>query len=280
MATFVLIHGGFWGGWCWKKLKPLLERQGHAVYTPTLTGIGERKHLTHQLVNLETHILDIKNVIEYEDLRDVVLVGHSYGGLVITGVASLIPERVQQLIYLDALIPDSGDSLLSLVEPEAAQFFVSQAQKGFGWLIPSYPYTANDFANKNEFEWCTTRLTPQSLASFLQKSEFSEETVRKIPCTFIHCTESYPIMRTMKAKAQKRGMEIFEMTSNHFPCLIIRKNLLIYWCPSQETFNGAPDRNRTCDLQIRNLPLYPTELRALEIDVNVEEIKIVSSRQG
>jgi pimeloyl-ACP methyl ester carboxylesterase len=220
MATIVLIHGGFWGGWSWQKLKPLLEKDGHAVYTPTLTGLGERQHLNHPLVTLDTHIRDIKNLIEYEDLRDVILVGHSYGGLVIPAVASLLPTRIRRLVYLDALIPDNGDSLLTLVEKETAEFFVSQAkEKGFGWLIPPFPYTVDDFADKNEFEWCTSRLTPQSLASFEQKVTFSEATTNRIPSVFIHCTESYSIMLVMKAKAQKKGWDCFEIASNHFPML-------------------------------------------------------------
>src|SRR4051794_36628721 len=105
MATFVLVHGGSHGGWCWTKLTPLLRTAGHDVFAPTLTGLGERVHLLSRDVGLSTHITDITHVLEYEDLRDVVLVGHSYAGMVITGVAAQIPDRLRHLVYLDACFP-------------------------------------------------------------------------------------------------------------------------------------------------------------------------------
>src|SRR5881409_3342030 len=103
MATFVLVHGGFHGGWCWKRVTPLLRAAGHEVYTPTLTGLGERAHLLTRDVGLATHVQDVINVLTYEELTDLLLVGHSYGGMVITGVAERLPARVRQLVYLDAL---------------------------------------------------------------------------------------------------------------------------------------------------------------------------------
>src|SRR3954470_23644370 len=102
MKNFVLVHGGRHGGWCWKKLVPFLRAAGHEVFTPTLTGLGERKHLASPGVNLETHIQDVLGVIEYEGLRDIVLVGHSYSGMVVTGVADTVPDLIARLVYLDA----------------------------------------------------------------------------------------------------------------------------------------------------------------------------------
>src|SRR3954463_3590774 len=93
-ATFVLVHGAWHGGWCWKKLTPLLCAAGHTIYTPPLTGVGERAHLLTPDIGLDTHITDIVNVLEYEDLREIVLVGHSYGGMVIAGVAERVPHRL------------------------------------------------------------------------------------------------------------------------------------------------------------------------------------------
>lgn len=115
MATYVLIHGSCHGGWCWKKLTPLLGKIGHKVYTPTLTGLGERSHLVNRDIELDTHILDIIQMLEYEDLNDVILVGHSYGGLVIGGVTEKVPQRVRRLIYLDACIPQDNRSAFDLV---------------------------------------------------------------------------------------------------------------------------------------------------------------------
>src|SRR2546426_10958940 len=100
MATFVLVHGGFHGGWCWRKVAPLLRAAGHEVHTPTLTGLGERAHLASPAVDLALHVQDVVNVLFYEDLRSVTLVGHSYAGMVIAGVADRCPERLAQLIYL------------------------------------------------------------------------------------------------------------------------------------------------------------------------------------
>src|SRR5688572_32753445 len=108
--TFVLIHGGWHGGWCWRRVSDLLRRSGHAVFTPTLTGLGERSHLLTDRVGLETHIRDVVNVLEWEDLTDVVLVGHSYGGCVISGAAEHCEKRVSSLVFLDAFVPENGQA--------------------------------------------------------------------------------------------------------------------------------------------------------------------------
>src|SRR5688572_12471656 len=111
MATFVLVHGGWDGGWAWRSVAKDLQAAGHEVFTPTLTGSGERVHLASPEIGLDTHIQDIVNVLRFENLSDVLLVGHSYGGMVITGVAEQMPERIDQLIYLDAFAPRDGESL-------------------------------------------------------------------------------------------------------------------------------------------------------------------------
>lgn len=108
MTTFVLVHGAWLGGWAWKHVTPRLRMAGHEVFAPTLTGLGERVHLAHPGVGLETHIQDVVNVLVFEDLQQVTLVGHSYGGIVITSVADRTPERLAQLVYLDAFVPEDG----------------------------------------------------------------------------------------------------------------------------------------------------------------------------
>jgi pimeloyl-ACP methyl ester carboxylesterase len=120
MATYVLIHGGWHGGWCWARVAPILRAAGHDVYAPSLTGLGDRVHLLSPSVRLETHIEDVLGVLSYEDLRDVVLVGHSYGGMVITGVADRAADRVSHLVYLDAFVPRDGECLLDLLPEERA----------------------------------------------------------------------------------------------------------------------------------------------------------------
>src|ERR1700733_6110284 len=114
---FLVCHGAWSAGWAWKKLHPLMRAAGHRLVTPTYTGLGERAHLANPSIDLETHITDVLNVIQYEDLRDIVLVGHSYGGMVATGVADRARDRIAQLIYIDAFVPRNGQSLLDINEP-------------------------------------------------------------------------------------------------------------------------------------------------------------------
>ena len=108
MADIVVAHGAWSAGWAWKKMRPLMAARGHVLWTPTYTGLGERAHLAGPEVNLSTHITDVVQVLEMEDLRDVVLIGHSYGGMVATGVADRVPERLERLVYLDAFVPEDG----------------------------------------------------------------------------------------------------------------------------------------------------------------------------
>src|SRR5215471_8255678 len=130
MATFVLVHGSWAGSAVWRQLTPRLRKAGHEVYAPTLTGIGARKHLLSREIDLDTHIQDVIGVIEDEDLSDIVLVGHSYGGMVITGVADRVPEKLASLVYLDAFLPENGQSLFNVVPPDGRPVTVP----GEDWL--------------------------------------------------------------------------------------------------------------------------------------------------
>jgi pimeloyl-ACP methyl ester carboxylesterase len=127
-ATYVLVHPAWHGGWCWKKVVPLLRAQGHDVHTPTLTGLGERSHLASPDIGLETHIQDIVHVLKYEDLGRVILVGHSSSGAVITGVADRVPEQLAHVVYLDAFMPDDGQSLMDLIPPDRRQGMEQRVQ--------------------------------------------------------------------------------------------------------------------------------------------------------
>jgi len=131
MATFVLVHGSWAGSVVWRQLAPRLRKAGHEVYAPTLTGIGARKHLLSREIDLDTHIQDVIGVIDDADLSDIVLVGNSYGGMVISGVADRVPEKVASLVYLDAFLPENGQSLFSLLPPEAHLATVP----GQDWLV-------------------------------------------------------------------------------------------------------------------------------------------------
>ena len=138
-TTFVLVHGAWHGGWCYGQVCELLRRAGHAAFAPTLTGCGERSHLLTGSVNLTTHIEDILNVFRYERIERAVLAGHSYGGMVITGVADRIAERISALVYLDAFVPEDGQSLFDINIPENTRRFVAAAGEHGGIAVPPPP---------------------------------------------------------------------------------------------------------------------------------------------
>ena len=137
MATFVLVHGAWHGGWCWAKTMVALRQLGHEVHAPTLTGLGERSHLLHENITSDSHVLDIVNVLKWRELRDVVLVGHSYGGTVITGVAGQMPESISALVYLDAFVPEvSGKAIFANANPARMAAFQKQIDAGAIALEP------------------------------------------------------------------------------------------------------------------------------------------------
>ena len=135
MATIVLAHGAWSSAWAWKKVRPLMAAAGHQFFTPSYTGLGEREHLADPSNDLDTHIRDVLGVIEAEELNDFVLMGHSYGGMVATGVADRARDKISQLIYLDAFVPKNGQSLSDLVPPEQRQRMKDSAAQGDGWRI-------------------------------------------------------------------------------------------------------------------------------------------------
>jgi pimeloyl-ACP methyl ester carboxylesterase len=167
MANFVLVHGAWHGGWIWKRVARRLRDEGHDVYTPTMTGLGERKHLLNAAINLSTHIQDIVNVIRFEKLSDVVLCGHSYAGMVISGVADQISERIASLFYLDAFVPEDGNSIFTL-SPESIQLSrIKDAGRYGGLTVPPIP--AEVFrVNKQDRAWIDEMCTPHPLATMIE----------------------------------------------------------------------------------------------------------------
>ncbi len=140
MATYVLVHGAFEAGWYWRPVARMLRAAGHEVFTPSLTGLGERQHLMSRAVDLETHIADVTGVIEAEELDGVVLAGHSYGGMVVTGAADRAPARIRSLVYLDAFVPEDGEAVFDIVPTERrAALESAAAEGGDGWRIPPPP---------------------------------------------------------------------------------------------------------------------------------------------
>ena len=170
MATIVLVHGAWGGSYGFRKVRPLLTRAGHEVFTPSLTGIGERSHLTHPGVNLSTHITDVVNTIRYEDLDDIILLGFSYGGMVVTGCLDHIGDRVRHLVYLDAFVPADGDSVRALtgIRPDHQ---AGQIDAGNSWLLAPLPRRLDD---PDETAWSDARRSLQPAATFAEPVSVSK----------------------------------------------------------------------------------------------------------
>lgn len=185
MATFVIVHGAFGGGWEWRAVAVLLRARGHEVFTPSLTGHGNRVHLAAPEIGLETHIQDIVNLIQFEDLHQVVLACQSYGGMVITGVADQIAERLSHLIYLNALVPQDGQSAFDLLPSAIRQRFEKDAQThGDGWLVP-VPSFENDPVVA---AFARGRYVASPLRMFTDPIKLDPNHTR-LPRTFIWCTD-------------------------------------------------------------------------------------------
>jgi pimeloyl-ACP methyl ester carboxylesterase len=162
--TFVLVHGAWHGGWCWRRVSDLLENAGHKVFTPTLTGLGERSHLLQPSIDLATHIKDIANVIRWEALHDVVLVGHSYGGVVISGVAEELHQSIASLVFLDAFVPQSGDRMASTASQPVRETITRLRTSG---EMSIEPVPAAVFrVNEKDRAWVDAMCTPHPLATF------------------------------------------------------------------------------------------------------------------
>ncbi len=187
MGIFVLVHGAWGGGWSWRStVGALLRDAGHEVFTPTLTGLGERGHLATPETDLETHIQDIVSVIEFEDLRDVVLMGHSYGGMVIAGAADRVADRLAALVYVDAMVPQDGQSLADLVGSDAAQMEARAQAEGNGWSLPPSEMPAN--TPPDRLAWAGPRRRAQPVKTFTQPVHITGKAAG-LPHTYVYCTD-------------------------------------------------------------------------------------------
>lgn len=220
MATFVLVHGSMHGGWCWKRVISHLRAAEHDIYAPTLTGLGERVHLAHPGIDLDTHIRDVLGVLEYEDLRDVVLVGHSYGTVVITGVADRLAERIAHLVYLDGTIAEEGQSVLDFFPPEgrAARWAQVDAE-GEGWrLPPPADLTGWGIITDEDAAWVRSKVAPQPFKTFTQPLRLTNTAGFGGPKTFIACRKAPPARwrddMTNRARAG-RGWRYRELATGH-----------------------------------------------------------------
>ena len=206
MANFVLVHGAFHGGWCWSRTAAALRDAGHTVHTPTQTGLGERKHLLAPGITLDTFITDICEVLEAEEITDAVLVGHSFGGIVITGVADRMRDRVGSLIFLDSRILENGQSMLDVDPARSGEWKrIADATSG-GLSIPPPDATYFDLPDAADTAWVARRLTPHPLGTFTGQLHLSNPRIGNgRPCTYIACTDPiYPWLASCRTWARSQ----------------------------------------------------------------------------
>jgi pimeloyl-ACP methyl ester carboxylesterase len=215
--TYVLVHGAWHGGWCWSKVASILRGRGHTVVTPTQTGLGERAHLLTKSIDLDLFVTDIANVIKYEDLNDVVLVGHSFGGNAISGVADTMRDRIRQLIYLDAVILENGQSVFSQLPKDVVEARTKAAQDTSGGLsIPAPPPAAFGIADVAQAQFVQSRFTPHPFNTFVSPLKLANKVGNGLPVTYIACTD--PIYKPLEASrnwVKAAGWKVMEIKSGH-----------------------------------------------------------------
>jgi len=229
VSTFVIVHGAWSGGWAWGAVARALRAAGHEAFTPTLTGLGERVHLASPEIDLDTHVMDVVNVLRFEALASVVLVGHSYGGMVITGVAERVPERIRHLVYLDAFVPRDGESVEAIVGPEMAGAVIeASATHGDGWRVPFLGEPID-----------RERVTPMPLAPMRQPVEVRSAVASRLPRSFVHFTAKLPsdpqgpvITRVAARIRAEGGWAYREVAFGHSPQFTVPQEvarLLLDW---------------------------------------------------
>ena len=227
MATFVLIHGGIQGGWVWKRVAALLRAAGHEVYTPTLTGCGERAHLLTRDIGLETHVQDVVNVLEYEDLRDIILVGHSYGGTVVTVVADRARDRLAHLVIVDGAQPLPGQSMLDAWisdDPQGAQELDRYVQEtGEGWRVVPMDPREFGITDEDDLRWLEKMDTPHPYKSFKDPAQYDLARVNSVPQTVIVCIADEP--PPAEPPAWTKGKRFRTIASRHAVNVIAPKAL-------------------------------------------------------
>lgn len=236
MANYVLVHGAWHGGWCWQRVVPLLAAQGHRVHAITLTGVGQRSHLMSPLITLETHIADVMNAIETEELSDVVLAVHSYAGMLGTAVADRMPGRLRHLVYVDAVVPEPGESWSSTQASATreARLAAAQASPDFSFPTPDpkvYGLTGEDHA------WVQRRQTPHPGHTYQAPLQFDPRRVAAVPRTFVDCTQpALPTIDAVRLRvrdpqfwggawAAGGGMRIAPLATGHDPMVSMPREL-------------------------------------------------------
>lgn len=232
MATFVLVHGAFIGGWAFRRVVPLLRAAGHEVFTPTLTGIGERSHLLTSDVGYSTHVNDVANVIRYEGLKDVVLVGHSYSGLVVTGVADQLPDRISQLVYLDSQIATHGQNAMGGSPGGTADKLGSMSESAGPRMLPPISLDAMGITDAADRAWVEPLLSSHPMKC-LEEFVMLQHGDPKMPRSYVYCTDRASMsaffggdpLALFVAKAKAEGFQFHEIASGHHPMITHPKEL-------------------------------------------------------
>ncbi len=223
--TYVMVAGGWHGGWCWRRVSDFLEAKGHKVFTPTLTGIGERSHLCTADINLAVHIADVVNVIKWEGLEDIVLVGHSYAGFVIAGVAEQQRSKIASIVFIDSFVPENGDSLAKLASEPVRKAIAEAAEKG-NVVLPAFP--ASGFrVNENDQAWVDAMCTPHPLATLRGEVSVTGELKRIGKKTYIRAT-GYPNIAFdgyYNKLKDSEGWRTYQLASGHDPMIDMPEEL-------------------------------------------------------
>ena len=207
--VFVIVHGAWGGSWAFRQVDSLMTEEGCIVYRPSLSGLGERVHLASSETSLSTHIKDVVNTILFENLNDIILVGHSYGGMVITGVADSIPERIRKLVYLDAMVPNDGESVMKIMDPKGEG--LARMIRG-DFLVPAW-VKADQKPPKD---------VPHPLKTFTEPISLKNEKRKSIPVTYILTVDpgkkaTEDNFAPSAARAKERGWDVWEMSADHNP---------------------------------------------------------------
>jgi pimeloyl-ACP methyl ester carboxylesterase len=229
-GAFVLVHPAWLGGWCWRKVTPLLRNAGRNVHAPTLTGLGERSHLGSPAVGLATHVEDVVNVLEAEDLRRVVLVGNSSGGMVIAGVADRAPDRIAHLVYLDAFVPEDGQSLVDLLPADRRQAMEDLVRsEGQGWLLPRFAPLPQErilrdawsVTSDDDIRWMLPRLKPTPFRHFTDPFKRTGPADADVARTYVRCRQfqlgKHRFDVHAKMAQQTPGWRYRELATPHLP---------------------------------------------------------------
>lgn len=221
--TFVLVHGAWYGGWCWEKVAQGLRAQGHIVSTPTCPGLGEQAHLLSKDISLTTFITSVTKHIVYQNLNDVILVGSGFGGVVISGVADRIPSQLRNLVYVDAMVLESGMSVFEGQPAAVTKKRLEQvAAQGKGMAIPVPPAGSSyRGVDRKTLAWLLPRLTPQPVGTYQEKLVLNNALGNGVPRTYVDCTASpfEPLVEVKKSLKRQGGWNWVELPTHHDPMI-------------------------------------------------------------